>query len=42
VQKISPPLGLDPRTIHHVASHQTDYITQPTEIVLLSAKSSTP
>ena len=25
VRKISPPLGVDPRTVQHVASRYTDY-----------------
>ena len=29
VQKISPPLGFNPRTIQPVASRYTDYATQP-------------
>ena len=29
VRKISPPLGLDPRTVQPVGSRYTDYVTQP-------------
>ena len=31
VRKISPPLGLDPRTVQPVASRYTDYATRPTQ-----------
>ena len=34
VQKISPPLGFDPRTVEPVASHYTDWAT-PTHKLLL-------
>ena len=30
VQKISPPLGFDPRTVQPVGSRYTDYATRPT------------
>ena len=30
VRKISPPPGFDPRTVQPVASHYTNYATQPT------------
>ena len=36
VQKISPPSGFDPRTVQPVASHYTDYATQPTEYKYVS------
>jgi hypothetical protein len=29
VQNISPPLGFNPWTIQHIASHYTDYTTRP-------------
>jgi len=31
VRKISPPPGFNPRTVHLVASHYTDYTTPPFE-----------
>jgi len=32
VRKISPPLGLDPRTVQPVASRNTDWATGPTDL----------
>jgi hypothetical protein len=33
VRKISPPPGLDPRTVQPVASRYTDYATRPTDVL---------
>jgi len=38
VWKISPPPGFDPRTVQAVASHYTDYATQPTEGTIIIKK----
>jgi len=38
VRKISPPPGLDPRTVHPVASGYTDYATRPTEFLCYRVK----
>jgi len=34
VQKISPPPGVDPRTVQPIGSHYTDYATQPTNFII--------
>ena len=38
VRKISPPPGLDPRTVQPVASRYTDYATRPTAELLVHKK----
>jgi NADH:ubiquinone oxidoreductase subunit E len=38
VQKISPPLGFNPRSVQPVASCYTDYATWPTIAAVLGAQ----
>jgi hypothetical protein len=38
VQKISPPLGFNPRTVQPIASRYTDYATRPTNTEYLGYK----
>jgi hypothetical protein len=41
VQKISPPLGFDPRTVQPLASRYTNYATQPTLDTVVPSNSHT-